>query len=171
MRTLLTFIIALASSTTFSAEIETITGIVVEQRANTKTFDSWNSPSDPYYILDMGPIVDRFRDGSNSWERTRNKRVTLRPSASTSTETLATFTGKTIWVVGYFTKGTPYQPASHIEQYPVEPILAFDENDNPTFTDSRPAYHGSGFIVKEIKAKREDTEHAPPEGGGEAPCP
>lgn len=158
MKTFLPLIIAMTSSATLSANVETLTGIVMEQRANTKTYESWNAPSDPYYVLNIGPVIDRFVDGTNSWEHTRNKRITLRPSESTSTETLATFTGKTVLVVGYFTEGTPYQPADHAAQHPVEPIIAYDDNGNPTITGSRPANRGSGFIVKEIKVEKKDTE-------------
>jgi len=161
----------MTSSAVLSTELTNLTGIVLEQRSNTKTFESWNSPSDPYYVLDMGQIVERFVDGTNSWERTRNKRETLRPSESTSTEMLAAFTGKTVIVVGFFTEGTPYHPSGNIEQYPVVPIFTYDDDGNPTVTGSRPENHGSGFIVEEIRAKAEDTEHAPPEGRGEAPRP
>jgi hypothetical protein len=52
-----------------------------------------------------------------------------------------------------------------------KPILTLDENGKSAFTGSRPANHGSGFIVKEIIKKREDTEPAPPAGRGEAPRP
>jgi hypothetical protein len=56
---------------------ETITGFVVEKRADTKSFDSWNAPSDPYYVLER-------KEGA----------ITLRPSPSIPTDKLATLRGK-----------------------------------------------------------------------------
>ncbi len=130
---------------------ETIQGVVVEKRANVKSYESWNSPSDPYYILDMGNASERYIDGTNTWQQTRNRHVTLRPSEDVTTEELKKLKGKQVVVTGCRTEGKPYKPSNQFEQYPMEPEIITKSDGTPELGPMRPANHGSGFIVKSIK--------------------
>lgn len=112
---------------------ETITGFVVEKRANVKSFDAWNAPSDPYYVLEG-------KEGN----------VTLRPSASMPTEKLATLKGKRVLIKGYRTEGEPYKPTDEGAQYPVEPMLNVGTNGDSGPVTMRPANRGRGFVVTRL---------------------
>lgn len=113
---------------------ETLTGLVTEKRADTKSYEAWNAPSDPYYTLEQN-----------------GRTTTLRPSPSITTDQLASLRNKRVVLEGYHTEGKPYQPTEEIEQYPVEPVL--DDAQTRGKLESvkmRPANRGRGFVVTEI---------------------
>ncbi|MEI6809294.1 MAG: hypothetical protein WCN95_11290, partial [bacterium] len=91
----------------------TVVGVVIEKRANVKSFESWNSPSDPYYVLDMGNVTETYVDGTNKWQATRKQHVTLRPSDGVPTEKLSSLRGKQVQLRGRYVEGEPYKPADH----------------------------------------------------------
>jgi len=122
----------LGCQATNSPPKERVTGFVVEKRANTKTYESWNAPSDPYYVLE-----------------TRNGAVTLQPSSSIPVAELATLKGKQVLLKGYHSEGEPYKPTQEGEQYPMEPP-ALGTNDVNEPVTMRPANRGVGFVVTRI---------------------
>ena len=134
------------------AKTETLKGVIVEKRANVKSFEAWNAPSDPYYVLAL--------DIKTGDKRTK-RHVTLRPSKSVSTADLKKHRSLEVSVHGHFVKGKVYKP-SGVESFPIEidsfPIEALD----PLKADAkiekpktRPARRGSGFVVTAIvKAKK-----------------
>ena len=112
---------------------EEIAGFVAEQRANTKSVNSWNAPSDPYYVLER-------KEGT----------VTVRPSPSIPTEKLATLKGRRVLIKGYHTEGEPYRPTEEEEPYPMKQANDFGTNGVQTTPTMRPANRGVGFIVTRI---------------------
>jgi hypothetical protein len=131
--------------------IETLRGIVMEKRANVKSYESWNSPSDPYYVLDMGGVTERYSDGTNTWQETKKRHVTLRPSDLVTTEDLSKFKNKQVVIIGRYTEGKPYKPTHPDESYPIVPqiITAPDGSIKPG--PMRPANLGAGFVVQSIR--------------------
>jgi hypothetical protein len=112
---------------------ETIGGFVVQKAASTKSYDAWNAPSDPYYVLEQD-----------------SRKTTLRPSASVPTADLAALRGKRVLLKGYPTEGEPYQPANEGEQYPLEPVFNLGTNNAAGPVKMRPANRGRGFVVTRI---------------------
>lgn len=130
---------------------ETLDGVVIEKRANVKSYESWNAPSDPFYVLDMGNVTEKYTDGTNTWQQTRKQQVTLRPSGEVTTQDLEKLKGKRVILRGKHTEGEPYKPSDPVEQYPVEPVVTTKPDGTPEITDiMRPANRGTGFIVESI---------------------
>ncbi len=129
-------------------------GIVLEKRTNVKSFRSWNAPSNPYYILDMGYAIHTCVDGDKKWQEAQHRSITLRPSDRVSTADLQNLKGQRVSLRGHHVEGTPYQPSGDIESHPVVPVHETDENGNIKVVGSRPANRGSGFVVTQI-IKRE----------------
>jgi hypothetical protein len=129
---------------------EILEGIVIEKRANVKSYESWNAPSDPFYILDLGNVTENYTDGTKTWQKTREQHLTLRPSGKVATQDLAKLKGKRVVLSGRHREGEPYKPSGHYEQYPVEPA----GTTKPDGTrEMRPANRGTGFIVDSITEK------------------
>ncbi len=80
--------------------MEVLRGVVLEKRANTKSYAAWNAPSYVYYVLDLGDVI-----------------VTLRPSQCVSTADIQEFKGKRVSVCGHHVEGNTYQPRKG-EPYP-----------------------------------------------------
>ena len=106
---------------------------MVQKTASTKSYDAWNAPSDPYYVLEQD-----------------SRKTTLRPSASVPTAELAALRGKRVLLKGYPTEGEPYQPANEGEQYPMEPVFNLGTNNAAGPVKMRPANRGRGFVVTRI---------------------
>jgi hypothetical protein len=130
----------------------TLAGVVIEKRANVKSFESWNSPSDPYYVL-MGDVTELYVDGTNRWQATPKQHVTLRPSDNVSTQKLSGLRGKQVQLRGRYVEGYPYKPTDHAEQVPMEPEIRIKPDGTPDLVGSRPARRGSGFVVEEIMSQ------------------
>ena len=129
---------------------EILEGIVIEKRANVKSSESWNAPSDPFYILNLGNLTKNYTDGTKTWRETREQHLTLRPSGKVTTQDLAKLKGKRVKVSGRHTEGEPYKPSDQNEQYPVVPA----GTTKPDGTrEMRPANRGTGFIVDSITEK------------------
>ena len=141
----------------------TLAGVVIEKRANVRSFESWNSPSDPYYVLDMGDVTETYVDGTNRWQEIRKQHVTLRPSDNVSTEKLSGIRGKQVQLRGRYVEGEPYKPADHAEQVPMEPKIRTTSDGTLDLVGSRPARRGSGFVVEEIVTQAE-TKKTPSQG-------
>ena len=124
-------LIMLGCRMTNTAPAERVAGLVVEKRADTMTYESWNAPSDPYYVLET-------RDGA----------VTLRPSSAVPSAALAALNGKRVLLTGYHTDGEPYQPTQAGEAYPMEPTLGTNGLTEPVAP--RPTNRGVGFVVTRI---------------------
>ena len=112
---------------------ETIGGFVVQKEASTKSSDSWNAPSDPYYVLEQA-----------------GRTTMLRSSGSVRAEELAALRGKRVILNGYQTEGEPYKPTAEGEQYPVEPEFNPGTDQAAGPDKMRPANRGSGFVVTRI---------------------
>ena len=129
---------------------EILEGIVIEKRANVKSYESWDAPSDPFYILDLGNVTENYTDGTKTWQKTRKLHLTLRPSGKVTTQDLEKLKGKRVVLSGRHTEGKPYKPSGHDEQYPVVPV----GTTKPDGTrEMRPANRGTGFIVDSITEK------------------
>ncbi len=133
------------------SRIETLQGVVVEKRANVKSYESWNSPSDPYYVLDMGNVTENYSDGTNAWQETKRRNITLRPSDVVTTENLSTFKNKRVVITAHYTGGKTYEPSRPGEAYPVEPEVITAPDGSITLGPMRPAKHGTGYIVHSIR--------------------
>ena len=132
------------------ARTATLSGTVLERRANTKTYESWNSPGDPYYVLDTGEVTEKYRDGTNTWQETRRQVVTLRPSDTVTMADMRNLLNKQVMATGHFTEGKPYVPTNHAEQYPMEPEIITKPDATLKLGKMRPAKHGRGFVVEQI---------------------
>lgn len=133
-----------------AAKTETLEGVVIEKRANVKSYEAWNSPSDPYYVLDLGDVTETYKSGDKTWQQTRKRHVTLRPSPTVSTIDLAGLKGKRVALRGHHTEGEPHKPTGDAEQFPIEPMLKTKPNGDPEITGWQPANRGTGFVVEAI---------------------
>ena len=88
----------------------TLKGIVVERRANVKSFEAWNAPSDPYYVLALDLKPD---------ENGKKRHITLRPSKKVPTAEFKRHRGLEVSIEGYYVEGKPYKPSDG-ESYPIE---------------------------------------------------
>ena len=137
-------------------QMETLQGIVLEKRCNVKSYEAWNAPSDPYYVLDLGDVTETYKSGDKTWEESRKRHITLRPSQEVPTTDLQALKGRRVSLRGYHVAGKTYQPSGN-EAFPMEPEIETAPDDNIEVTGWRPAKQGSGFAVTEIM-KTEDTE-------------
>ena len=175
MRPVLTIIAAFALSGVAFAEEKpgkpalaktgTLEGVVIEKHANVKSYEAWNSPSDPYYVLDIGDVTETYKDGEKTWQETRKRHVTLRPSPTVSTADLAALKGKQVTLRGHHTEGEPYKPTDHAEQIPMEPVLKTKPDSDPEIVGSRPANRGAGFVVEAIVPCAAGTDTPPAHSG------
>lgn len=130
-----------------AAATHTLSGIVIEQRADVKTVEAWNAPSDPYYVLDVEPNLD----GTGNRRESGKSRITLRPSAQVTTQQLRRLKGKRVQLRGHYVEGQPYQPTDPAEQMPIEPEVRAKPDGTPEFTGWRPARRGAGFVVEAMR--------------------
>ncbi|TAN49284.1 MAG: hypothetical protein EPN21_12560 [Methylococcaceae bacterium] len=135
----------------------TLSGIVIEQRADVKSVEAWNAPSDPYYVLD----VESNLDGTGNRQESGNSRVTLRPSEQVTTRQLRRLKGERVQLQGHYVEGQPYQPADPAEQMPMEPEVRAKPDGTPEFTGWRPARRGAGFVVEAIRRTGAKLEQRP----------
>ena len=128
-----------------AVKTETLKGVVVEKRANVKSYEAWNAPSDPYFVLafDLKP-----------GEKGKKRHVTLRPSKNVSSAELKKHRGLKISVQGHFVKGEVYKP-SGVESFPVELVDPLGTDPKAEKTKSRPAKRGAGFVVTGIVEAKE----------------
>ena len=158
MKILILFLVVLAGCThqpvAQPSTAETLQGIV-EKRANVKSYESWNSPSDPYYVLDMGEVTEQYSDGTNTWQETKKRHVALRPSDVVTTEDLSKFKNKQVVITARYTAGKPYEPLHPGESYPIEPEIVTVPDGSIKLGSMRAANHGTGFVVHSIEEQGE----------------
>lgn len=97
-------------------------GVLEEGRTDVKSAEAWQAGG-PYFVL-------RGADGD---------RTTARPAPPLTPEALRPWLGRRVRVRGHQAEGTPYQPASPFEQYPVGPSGA-------------PLARGGAFLIEAIEA-------------------
>jgi len=158
MKILILFLVVIAGCThqpvAQPSKTETLQGVVVEKRANVKSYEAWNSPSDPYYILDMGEVTEQYSDGTNTWQETKTRHVTLRPSDVVTTENLSRFKNRRVVITAHYTGGKTYEPSHPGEAYPVEPEVITEPDGSIKLGPMRPAKHGTGYIVHSIREEK-----------------
>jgi len=103
----------------------------------------------------MGEMTVRHSDGTNTWQKTRKRQVTLRPSDVVTTEDLRKFKNKQVVITARYTDGKPYEPSPHGEAYPIEPEIITAPDGSFKLGRMRPAKHGTGFVVHSIKEQGE----------------
>lgn len=130
MLTIVFFVTAKAES---PRPVMSLRGIIVEQRADVKSLESWNAPGDPYYVL----------------KTAEGKTLVLRPSAKVGIEDFRKLTGRYATLNGYYTEGIrPDMPLEHIiEQVPVEPVFKTNSDGEWIETGRQVMKRGSGFVV------------------------
>jgi len=119
-------------------ESMTLQGVIRERRADVKSVNSWNAPSDPYYILEMADTKGKAHHP-----------YILRPSEQVNTEALRQLTGQAVTVTGYYTEGErPDTPLEKIvEQVPIEAKFAVSPDGKPVSSGWQVMKRGSGLVV------------------------
>ena len=137
------------------ADLKTLSGVVIEKRANVKSYEAWNAPSDPYYVLDMDKPDEHYAQRMPEGFQANKCQVTLRPSKKVTTETLGAFKDERAIITAKFTDGEWYKPTGPDECYAIE--LDTDARKDEAIQEGpmRPARRGRGYIVFSI-AKQEE---------------
>lgn len=137
------------------ADLKTLSGVVIEKRANVKSYEAWNAPSDPYYVLDMDKADEHYARHMPEGFQANKCQIALRPSKVVTTETLGAFKDKRAILTAKYTDGEWYKPTGPDECYPIEldAIARTDEaiQEGPM----RPARRGRGYIVFSIVKQEE----------------
>ncbi len=141
---------------------KTLRGVVIEKRANVKSYEAWNAPSDPYYILDMSTEDEQYMKQMQEAWRVNKHHVTLRPSKVVTSEEISQFKNKRVIITAEYTDGkryTPKQPieanARPLESYPIEPEITVEPDGSIKEGPMQPAKRGRGYIVHSIKEQEE----------------
>ncbi|GEM_PF-2976657 len=123
-------------------QMTTVQGLIHEQRTDVKSLDSWNAPSDPFYVIEIG--------GGDAKDLPRH--LVLLPTEQVSTQNLQKFAGHSVALKGYFSAGErPGTPlASIIEQVPIEPKFERTPQGEWANADWQVMKRGSGFVVLAI---------------------
>ena len=160
---ILAMLVAVSGCKTTSIEsktsLERLHGVVIEKRANVKSYEAFNAPSDPYYVLEMGKVDEDYLMHMPEVFWKNKHLVTLRPSRTVTTDEISRFKGKQVLVTAEYTDGEWYKPAPPIEGqprkvcYPIEP-RTITAPDGSTKEEMRPAKVGRGYIVHSIKEER-----------------
>ena len=138
------------------SDLKTLEGIVIEKRANVKSYEAWNAPSDPYYVLDMDTVDEQFMKHMQKVWRIDKHHVTLRPSTFVTTDEISQFKNKKVIITAEYTDGERYTPVSQLEEsYPVEPEITVEPDGSIKTGPMQPARQGRGYIVHSIRIKEE----------------
>ena len=122
---------------------KTIHGVVIEKHANTKRYESWNAPSDPYFVLDLG-------------KSDKKHQITLRPSRGVTTDDISKFKNKRVVVTAKYTDGERFKPSQEKnEAYPTEPEMIITPDGSIKVGPMRSAKRGRGYIVYSIKEQED----------------
>jgi len=143
-------------------DLKALKGVVIEKRANVKSYEAWNAPSDPYYVLDMGTVDEQFMKHMQKAWRVDKHHVTLRPSENVTTDEIGRFKNKKVTITAEYTDGqryTPMQPTEANprprESYPIEPEIRVAPDGSIQEGPMQPAKRGRGYIVHSIREQDE----------------
>ena len=129
--------------------LKTLSGVVIERRANVKSYEAWNAPSDPYYVLDIGKVDEQYSKHMRAGFQKNKHQVTLRPSGVVTTEAISKSKNKRVVITVKYTDGQRYEPkGDEAWPYEIETTIALDgsKKERPI-----PAKRGRGYIVYSIK--------------------
>jgi hypothetical protein len=135
-------------------DLKTLSGVVIEKRANVKSYEAWNAPSDPYYALDIGKVDEQYSKHMRAGFQKNKHEVTLRPSRVVTTEDISKLKNRRVAITAKYTDGERYEPSQAGEAWPyeIETTIAPDgsKKERPI-----PAKRGRGYIVYSIKEQEE----------------
>ena len=135
------------------ADLKTLSGVVIEKRPNVKSYEAWNAPSDPYYVLDIGKVDEQYSKHMRAGFQKDKHQVTLRPSRVVTTEDISKSKNKRVVIAVKYTDGERYEPkGGEAWPYEIETTIAPDgsKKERPI-----PAKRGRGYIVYSIKEQDE----------------
>lgn len=145
-----------ADQTDIKEDLKILKGVMIEKSANVKSYEAFNAPSNPYYVLDLGKVDDEYSKHIPA-ELWKNKhQVTLRPSKTVTTADISKFKGKQVLITAKYTDGEWFKPAPPVKGevrivcYPIEPKM-ITAPDGSTKEEMRPAKVGRGYIIYSIK--------------------
>ena len=141
------------TETETKADLKTLSGVVIERRANVKSYEAWNAPSDPYYVLDIGKVDEQYSKHMRVGFQKDKHQVTLRPSGDVTAVDIGRFKDKRVVIAAEYTDGERYEPKGGEEwPYEIETVIAPDgsKEERPI-----PAKRGRGYIVYSINEREE----------------
>ena len=112
-------------------------GRVIRREGSRRTFEAWNAPGAPYYVLDVGTTA------LPPERRSAKEGVTLRPSRYFSNAAFKPFAGCDVVVEGIFVDAKPWAPSSQGEVYPSGDV-------DPVTGEMTYPGRGSGFEVYKV---------------------
>lgn len=134
-------------------DLRTLSGVVIERRANVKSYEAWNAPSDPYYVLDLGKVDEEYSKHMRAGFQKDRHQVTLRPSSVVTTEHISKLKNKRVVVTVEYTDGKRYEPkGGEAWPYEIETTIAPDGSKEEK---TIPAKRGRGYTVHSIQEQGE----------------